>query len=52
MPPTDLDVVDVTGEFPAITDDEADDEIFLVDEPKTPEPASAGPEQPAARPTA
>jgi hypothetical protein len=49
MPPTDLDVVDVTGEFPAHA---ADDEVLLIDEPKNPEPAAAGPESPAARPTA
>jgi len=52
MPPTDLDVVDVTGEFPASADHGADDEVLLIDEPKNPEPAAARPESPAARPTA
>gem|GEM_PF-5268484 len=52
MPPTDLDVVDVTGEFPASTDQTADDEVLLIDEPKKPEPVVARPESPAARPTA
>jgi hypothetical protein len=57
MPPTDLDVVDVTGEFPVRDDDSgdvggselvivippsADDDVLLVDEPKGPEPAPLG----------
>src|SRR5581483_7783981 len=51
MPPTDLDVVDVTGDFPTFGDDTGD-EVLLVDEPKKPEPVAVRPEAPGARPTA
>jgi len=51
MPPTDLDVVDVTGDVPTFADDTGD-EVLLVDEPKKPEPVAARPEPPGARPTA
>jgi hypothetical protein len=52
MPPTDLDIVDVTGEFPAFDDDRAGDEVLLVEEPEKPAPAAARAESPAAPPTA